>query len=474
MSLRFLLFLLLLTTTASAADRALLIGIEQYRDRAIRPAHGAERDAQDMEQLLLQSLGFPAAAIHRLNGSQATSAEIAREFRQWLIRDTRAGDRIFFYYAGHGSYLRDDDGDEKDGYDETIVPYDATPNGPGMIRDDQLSRWMAELAGRRVVMVFDSCHSGTIARSFGGTAAKDESARYIRPADSELQEKSRSRILLETSDGRIGDAPALKAPAPALIISAAGPMQTAHSMKLDGIWHGALTLALRDALEHGPGDSVPVGQLKGMLRKRIAGWQQEKILNGSQSPEIEWSAGRHEAESLFGEWESVPAVALFNPRSSMRVSIEAVDGALRRNARSHLVYFENETISYRISTNAPGYLYLMVFSQDTITQERYVTMLFPNRGERTDNHVAPPGLRLPEKSDYRIGASGLDLTVALLTSQPIQIELKAKYSWDEIFSRFDLGELKQQVGTRTRNLGGRAKSLDWQASSIPIYTTVRR
>ncbi len=474
MPLRFLLFLYLLTTTASAADRALLIGIEQYRDPAIRPAHGAERDVLDMEQLLLHRLGFPAAAIHRLSGSQASSADIAREFRQWLIRDTRAGDRVFFYFAGHGSYLRDDDGDEKDGYDETIVPFDATPVGPGMIRDDQFSRWMTELAGRRVVLVFDSCHSGTIARSIGRAAESDETARYIRPADAELQEKSRARILLETSDGRIGDTPALKAPVPALIISAAGAMQTAHSMKLNGIWHGALTLALRDALENGRGDSVPATYLKGMLQKRIADWQREKLLNGSQSPEIEWSAGRRENESLFGEWESVPTAALFNPRTNLKVSIEAIDAARRRNARGQFVYFENETISYRITTSAPGYLYLLVFSQDPITQERYVTMLFPNRGERTDNRIAPPGLRLPEKSDYRIGASGLDLTVALLTSQPIQIELKAKYTWDEIFSRFALGELKQQVGTRTRNLDGPGSRHDWQASAISIFTTTKR
>jgi hypothetical protein len=37
-----------------------------------------------------------------------------------------AGDAVFTHYSGHGGKLRDDDGDEKDGYDETLVPVDYT------------------------------------------------------------------------------------------------------------------------------------------------------------------------------------------------------------------------------------------------------------------------------------------------------------------------------------------------------------
>ncbi|MCI0392043.1 MAG: caspase family protein [Acidobacteria bacterium] len=100
----------ILATLALAEDRALVVGIEQYGDTNIKPARGSERDADDVEQFLIRKLNFSPSAIRKLTGARATSKEIVLEFQRWLIKGTRAGDRVFFYYAGHGSYLRDDDG----------------------------------------------------------------------------------------------------------------------------------------------------------------------------------------------------------------------------------------------------------------------------------------------------------------------------------------------------------------------------
>lgn len=43
---------------------------------------------------------------------------------QWLVRDARPGDSLFFHYSGHGGQAADLDGDEDDGFDETILPLD--------------------------------------------------------------------------------------------------------------------------------------------------------------------------------------------------------------------------------------------------------------------------------------------------------------------------------------------------------------
>lgn len=39
---------------------------------------------------------------------------------QWLVAGVRPGDSLFFHFSGHGSQVKDRDGDEDDGYDEVF------------------------------------------------------------------------------------------------------------------------------------------------------------------------------------------------------------------------------------------------------------------------------------------------------------------------------------------------------------------
>ena len=80
----------------------------------------------------------------------------------WLADGAQPGDNLFFHYSGHGSQLPDDNGDEDDGFDETLVPLDF--NASGMIRDDWIFKSLcASLpAGCRLTAVTDCCHSGSI------------------------------------------------------------------------------------------------------------------------------------------------------------------------------------------------------------------------------------------------------------------------------------------------------------------------
>lgn len=48
--------------------------------------------------------------------------------------------RYFFHYSGHGGQVKDEAGDEEDGYDETIMPVDFMTNG--QIIDDELHALM--------------------------------------------------------------------------------------------------------------------------------------------------------------------------------------------------------------------------------------------------------------------------------------------------------------------------------------------
>src|SRR5262245_6093336 len=162
--------------------RALLVGVNKYEQPDVKATGGAEEDALETAELIRRRYGFEENEIRLLLGKEATAANIIATFQSWLIEDTGPGDRVFFLYAGHGSRLEDDNGDEDDGEDEALAPYDAKLNGENFIRDDEIGRLIARLSGRSAALVFDSCHSGTISRGKGAArsvTSPEGDARYL-------------------------------------------------------------------------------------------------------------------------------------------------------------------------------------------------------------------------------------------------------------------------------------------------------
>lgn len=83
-----------------------------------------------------------------------------------------AGDILLVFYAGHGAQVPDGNGDEDDGYDETWCLYDR------MLVDDELyTLWNGFEAGVRILVISDSCHSGTVTRAMSLV----ESAMVLAP-----------------------------------------------------------------------------------------------------------------------------------------------------------------------------------------------------------------------------------------------------------------------------------------------------
>ena len=161
-------------------DRALLIGINDHADSKFRDLRGAVNDVHNMRGLLSGYLGFDADQIRLLTDAQATRTGILNGIRDWLVAGTRPGARALLYFAGHGYYQADRDGDEIDRLDEALVPHDArlisADSDPmrvaNLILDDEIGALFDELADRQTYLIVDSCHSGTITRSL---AASDPS-----------------------------------------------------------------------------------------------------------------------------------------------------------------------------------------------------------------------------------------------------------------------------------------------------------
>ena len=99
---------LLIGTAAFAEDRALVIGIDDYSALPNAPLlNGAVGDATRIETFLTGSLGFAPDAIARLTNAEARSDAILTTLIDTIVRETKTGDRVVFYFAGLGTVLAD-------------------------------------------------------------------------------------------------------------------------------------------------------------------------------------------------------------------------------------------------------------------------------------------------------------------------------------------------------------------------------
>jgi hypothetical protein len=120
----------------------------------ITPLSGCVNDANAMTALA-QSQGFSTTTLLDRDGNAQNIIDSIRDAAGRL----RTGDIFMLTYAGHGSQIPDETGEEADDMDETWVAYDR------QILDDELyALWGEFQPGVRILMISDSCHSGTVAR----------------------------------------------------------------------------------------------------------------------------------------------------------------------------------------------------------------------------------------------------------------------------------------------------------------------
>ena len=225
---------------------ALLIGIASYKHFSDAGEPGKTRlhapVANDIPRMQrsLERWGFlPGDDVRTLTDSAASKAGIAAGFN-WLIgRATDSADVVVIYYSGHGSWVRDADGDEArsnpaDKADEALVPWDAADNHDArqLVIDDQIRAWLARIATKNVTVIVDACFSGTITRGVG-----QRRARGPQPAPNG-----------GSAGGRLDGANAGHT-----LITAAGPQQTASEIDFQTAvgdrTFGVLTYYLTQALD---------------------------------------------------------------------------------------------------------------------------------------------------------------------------------------------------------------------------------
>lgn len=227
--------------TGTARKVALLVGINAYEDSRIRVLRGGLNDVEKMWDVLVGGFDFPPGHICVLRNEEATRDGILAAVRNHLVANARPGDVVVFYYSGHGAQVLDQaGGDEPDGLDETIVPYDSNMSGDRDIRDDTINELIREVAGKteNVTFIFDACSSGSASRGAGLEKRVD---RGLTPRGASRGAEPRSSQMKE------GDGPEYT------LIAAALSAELAREHEADnGVVYGALTYFLTDALSRAP------------------------------------------------------------------------------------------------------------------------------------------------------------------------------------------------------------------------------
>jgi len=132
---------------------------------------GCVNDANSM-RTLAAALSYSTLT---LIDAQATSTRVLQELAG-AASQLVAGDILLITYSGHGGQVDDVHGDEADGLDETWVLYDRE-----LVDDELYAMWSQFAPGVRIVVLSDSCHSGTVAKA---TMAKEISEALARNARS--------------------------------------------------------------------------------------------------------------------------------------------------------------------------------------------------------------------------------------------------------------------------------------------------
>ncbi len=268
---------------SEARTWALVVGIDDYIHLdGVEGGDllGAENDARGFVDYLTRGLGVPEEQILLLTGADATVQEIRRGIKNWLGDRTRAGDRVYFFYSGHGSQVLDRDGDEEDGLDETLSPADARPLSPeNDLVDDELDAMLENLAAGEIIIILDSCSSGT-ATKVPGRPGRPRRLQCPLAKPKGLGTDSRGWGFVDRGQGRI------------IELAASAPDQTALDAEFvdeDGnvTYRGAFTKYLLEALwaavDSTTLQSVLAGTRSAMREGRF---EQEPQFSGSASAPV--------------------------------------------------------------------------------------------------------------------------------------------------------------------------------------------
>ncbi|MEO1492820.1 MAG: caspase family protein [Pseudomonadota bacterium] len=224
---------------AQAEIYGLIIGVDDYA--YVPSLAGAVNDARDISATLEER----GADVTLLLDREATRARIMQEY-ETILGKVQSGDTIVITFAGHGIQMPEAlAGDEPDGKDETFILHGFNVRGEGLgerIRDNDISEMLSRVPlDVAVLMVADSCHSGTMTRSVDPRG--DLGPMRFVDIGTEFGADPLAKPHVRTRSVEAGDLPNV------VYAHAARDDQQTPEVQIDGVYRGALSWSVARALD---------------------------------------------------------------------------------------------------------------------------------------------------------------------------------------------------------------------------------
>ncbi len=286
---------------------ALLIGIADYQHFGAdgKPGQtdlrGPHTDVARMKHSLMR-FGFADSLTTTLIDSQASLIALRAAFRA-LARQVRGPDDVLIiYYSGHGTQVPDDSGDEEDGADEALVPWDVSNvrDARQVITDDSIGVWLDAIPTRNITLIVDACFSGTITRATGEGLPRGSpalaGARRKRP-ETPVSSAEMSDV--------IGAAHREFSEVPFTVMTAASAGEVAVELEfpeLDNRTAGVFTYQLTRLLDQATGSTIRYDAFMGLVRDEVRRWSR-------QTPQLEGTSAARTARLFSVARDSLPPLS---------------------------------------------------------------------------------------------------------------------------------------------------------------------
>jgi hypothetical protein len=215
---------------------AVVVGINEYADKEIKPLQGAVHDAQEVRDSLAGP-GGGFTILHYLTGPDATNENIRRALYDLLWKSCDPCELAMFYFSGHGV---------QDGHFESyLAPWDVGSKEL-LVRGIKMLELKQLLLGAKnrdnAIMILDCCHSGVMAT--GGERDITETKHTLYDSLREREERQEEVKEVAKGTGKF-------------ILASAGPNEKAreklfsHRIRKEGDadhYHGLFTFHLLEGL----------------------------------------------------------------------------------------------------------------------------------------------------------------------------------------------------------------------------------
>ena len=222
--------------------RALLIGIN-YRGTGSE-LNGCINDVNNVKEFLLTK-GYKEKYITVLTDDtevKPTRANMLKYILELILSESKT---LYFHYSGHGGSVRDLNGDEVDGRDETLCPIDYATSG--QIIDDEIRAMMTFLRVEQTLnVVQDCCHSQSNCDLKWNLYERMGSRRLALVADTHYSD-TRGQVVM---------------------ISGCQDHSYSSDAYLEGKYQGALTHAFLESYPKSKNYEQLINNIRSLLRKK--------------------------------------------------------------------------------------------------------------------------------------------------------------------------------------------------------------